>query len=188
MKYKRHNGDIFIKISLAILFLLTITLGINKDLYAKFVSKDSADDSARVAKFDIEYDDENFFKNFNMTYKQNGDNTSETRTLVITNASEVVVSTKITIQTSGNLPLMFELKEVVEDVDVVGVPDDDIPLTLTPIETNDGTRKAESQSFELDIDESITLSLRIYLHTPVDAKYSGFVDLINIKTTTVQVD
>lgn len=201
MKSKKiKNGDIFVKIALAMLLLITVTFGINKDLYAKFITKDSGEDSAQVAKFEINMSDlegkEPFFQGIKMDFKQdqNGENTlenKESRMLMIKNNSEVACEVDFTINTTGNLPLTFLLQESSSStmssstVMLNSTVGGDTTVGSGGLES--GLYSVTSNKVSLDIGETLYFELTVSLIV-LDAKYSGFVDLINIKILTTQVD
>lgn len=193
MKYKKGQYNIFVHIALSMLLLIALTLGIGKNLYAKYITKDSDGDSATVAKFEIDMEDLNkgsLLDSVEMNFDSDNivagtETVQEVRVLEISNKSEVAVDVSFIVFTSGNLPLNF-LIEGSEDESMVAsstILDSSVDETT---KINDLYRK-DSENVHLAIGETIYVKFTVSFEI-LDSKYSGFVDLVNLKIVATQTD
>lgn len=146
----------------ATLFCLTvISVFLVSDLYARYTAFGSGEDSARVAKFEI-----NVAGDVLTDYlpQQISPGTYENE-IQVTNNSEVAVKCIVqVINTTGNLPLQFRIKD---------------------ISGSEGTVALEK---ELSMGESTSFTLTTIWAQENAIDYIGMVDLVQIVVTTEQMD
>ena len=141
----------------AVLLCLTLfSLHLMSGLYAKYVSKDSGSDSARVAAFNV------------ITTGDVGDGvsvdcydkTDDTYTIEITNESEVAVRYTISVALDG--PAASGVAAVL-DADsgelAVGAPADERTLTFNVNNWSAITKDANSESVAVDVDFTVTVDV-----------------------------
>lgn len=146
----------------ATLFCLTVvSVFLVSGLYARYTAFGSGEDSARVAKFEI-----NVAGDVLTDYlpQQIAPGTYENK-IQVTNNSEVAVKCVVqVINTTGNIPLQFQ---------VDGVSGGEGTVTLEK---------------ELSMDESTSFTLTTIWAQENATDYMGMVDLVQIVVTTEQMD
>ncbi len=96
-------------ITLAVLLVLTAVSSVMlSGIYAKYTKGDSADSSARVARFDITESGELFSKEFAIEIDPKVKTVELDDTVMITNNSEVDVRCTFSTSSQNNLPLQYQ--------------------------------------------------------------------------------
>ncbi len=127
MRKKRLQLNIFLRIAIAILVLLALSVCfLPNGLYARYITSDSTSDGSRVAKFQVSsiLEDENSNEILKFEAPCSPNNSEEFK-IVVENDSEVVVKCTLTVSTSENLPYLIkidsnEVEELSEDIEIEG--------------------------------------------------------------------
>ena len=112
----KKRPNIMMCLAFVLLCLTLVTTHLTGGLYAKYVAKDSAEDSARVAKFDVDITTgESQTYTFHPEVKiQPG--ISEITRIHIANSNEVAVSVTVRVSNETlNIPLEFLIAEIQEN-------------------------------------------------------------------------
>lgn len=113
MKTKRRADPLYITL-VVLIFLILVSGTLMGGLYARYVSRGGAGDSARVAKFDITESGQDFQQAFAIGLDPQVDNENAAVTVaeregavVLTNQSEVAVRCTFSTESTENLPLLY---------------------------------------------------------------------------------
>ncbi|MBQ8432674.1 MAG: hypothetical protein IJX28_07295 [Clostridia bacterium] len=108
MKQSNKKSPVFFYIAIFLLICLVLAnSSLTKNLYARFRTGDSVQDSARVAKFDIREDFSGLSMHLNVSVRPGK---PYTYTFHVENHSEVEVEYEVSVmRITANLPLVFEV-------------------------------------------------------------------------------
>ena len=164
----RYNVSLVLAFITFILLVLSISL--NSNIYAKYKSGDDSSDEARVAKFSIDSNLDTSALNSSFMIKPTDG--AKNYTITIDNDSEVAVRYTLSIISTANYPLKYDLK-------VNGVS----------IENNDMNYYGTTGVHTIGVDSSEEVTLTITWDTDKnDYHYSTEVELIEIDLIVDQAD
>lgn len=148
-----------------ILFYLTlVSICLTSGLYAKYLVSDSAEDSARVAKFSVTETATQFSSDLVVEVEPG----TLTKEIEITNASEVAIDYTVTIKnTTNNVPFQFSLDT----------------FSDTNVAEDTYTATCSMASGEIE-----THSIKVILGQENAQNYIGMVDMITIDIVAEQID
>ena len=128
MKQSNRKAPVFFYIALILLLLLFLAnSSLAKNMYARYLSGDSVQDSARVAKFEIHETFAQSSMHLNVSVKPDH---PYVYTFQVENRSEVAVEYEVNvIRITSNLPLVFETTSNGGDT-VIGIGETET-ITLT---------------------------------------------------------
>lgn len=160
----RNNNKMNIPMLLACVLLCCVMISFHfvSGLYARYSTTSTGEDSARVAKFDVDLNRTSFSNTMDISFP---DDTLEDISLQINNKSEVAIRYVITAKNeSGNLPLKF----IIDSTE------------------GNGTCSANGQLLPLTMGAHI-LSIE-WIDPFVAYHYMGQVDLITLTIDVEQID
>lgn len=96
--------NIMFSISMVFFVLVMISSYLTCGMYARYVSRATGSDSARVAKFEVTQSGQVFTETFSVSLDPTTTDASNAE-ILIQNKSEVTVRCEFTFETTGNLPL-----------------------------------------------------------------------------------
>jgi len=156
------NSFLFLLVSV-LLVLVLISTAMLSGMYARFSTTAGGSDAARVAKFDI-HKEGDLSSELSLEYVPG---MTDSYTLIVTNRSEVAVSSTFTVKRlTNNLPLTLEL---------------------------DGERFSDSKSVSMDLapNDAGTVTYTLTVSWPEsanDAAYSYELDAIRVHVHAEQID
>ncbi len=173
---KKSTKIIFICLIAMIFCTIILSMQLVGSAYARYKTKVSNSDNARVARFNITQSG----TIFDTIEASIADTTNEV-TLEITNDSEVTVEYSVTItNVTGNIPMEFMKFELI-------AKDGSVPFTSEKKEN--GTTILSACRMPGNYTDSYTLRITWNLSTTEEAlNYMGMVDYITVSVTATQVD
>ena len=182
---KKEKWILYTLVVLLCLVLASFWLMCN--IYARYSTQTSGSDGARVAKFDVTENAQNFSQQIEATFYPGFE---QTYTVSVTNHSEVAIEYVMNVKNKyGNLPLKFQMFQVLDE------NDKEITSDSTDVATQDYDLSKSAEISATDHDEHV-YKLKISWPKnaeageaePQDPDFAGKVDVIDITLKAVQKD
>lgn len=149
-KKKTTTGPLLLRIALILLCMTLFSTSMLSGLYAKYTAKNDGDDSARVAKFDVEAAG----LSGDVTVDASAGQTNGEYKFTVTNKSEVAVSYDLVITFTEDVPFCNVALANPAGTDVLGIKDGNT-ITFSKIGSLAPGAKGDpyTVTFILDLDE-----------------------------------